>query len=243
MGKSGPAEEAGTVLRLSAEPPTPTLAEAIRIGLADEITSGRLAPGTIIDEQEVADRFHASRTPVREALRELAAAGLVVIEPRRGSRVAILTVDRLSEMFELMAETEAMCVRLATYRMTPTEKMTLHAIHRRSQEAVQTSDIDRYDTANRDFHSAIYLGTHNGFLADHATSLRLRLAPFRRVQFVSSTRISSSFDEHQGIVDSILRGEAEQASQRMRAHILIASSILAGYMAEAASREEARSAP
>ncbi|MEI9982225.1 MAG: alpha/beta hydrolase domain-containing protein [Aliidongia sp.] len=70
-------------------------------------------------------RFGASRTPVREALRELASAGLVNIQPRRGVRVATLTADHLGDLFELMAETEAMCARLATYRMTPQERFAL----------------------------------------------------------------------------------------------------------------------
>src|SRR5687768_4421727 len=97
--RARPATEAsaGRVLPMSAAVSTAaqTLSEAIRIGLADDITSGRLAPGVEIDEQAIAEQFGTSRTPVREALRELAAAGLVAIEPRRGVRVATLTVDRL----------------------------------------------------------------------------------------------------------------------------------------------------
>jgi len=157
------------LLPSSATSSSPTLSEAIRVGLADEITSGQLPPGEEIDEQAVAERFGVSRTPVREALRDLAALGLVEIEPRRGVRVAALTADRLGEMFEVMAETEAMCARLATYRMTAVERLALQALHRRSQEAVERGDVDRYDAFNRDFHSALYRGTHNAFLADHAT--------------------------------------------------------------------------
>jgi DNA-binding GntR family transcriptional regulator len=214
----------------------PTLAEAVRAGLADEITSGKLAPGAVIDEQEIAKRFNASRTPVREALRELAAAGLVEIAPRRGSRVATLTVDRLAEMFELMAETEAMCTRLATNRMTAGERIALQAVHHRAHDAVRRRDIDAYDGANRTFHAAIYCGTHNAFLADHAAALRLRLAPFRRAQFLPEQRLARSYAEHEGIVIAILRGDGEEAGQLMRAHMLIASAALVDYLGDASAR-------
>ena len=125
--RSGRNAEAGKVVPLAAA--ATTLAETIRVALAEEIITGRLAPGTEIEEQQAAERFGASRTPVREALRELAAAGLVTIEPRRGVRVAALTLERLGEMFEVMAETEAMCARLATHRMTAPERFALQALH------------------------------------------------------------------------------------------------------------------
>lgn len=229
-------DESSPIARLSPGSQMPTLAEAIRAGLADEITSGRLAPGTVIDEQEIATRFKASRTPVREALRELAAAGLVEIEPRRGSRVAALTVDRLAEMFELMAEIEAMCARLATNRMTPGERIALQSIHHRALEAVKTRDIDAYDAANRQFHAAIYRGTHNAFLADHAAALRLRLAPFRRAQFVPEHRLEQSYAEHEGLITAVLRADGEEAARLMRAHMLIASAALVDYLGETSTK-------
>jgi DNA-binding GntR family transcriptional regulator len=224
--------EASVVTLPSATPSSPTLSEAIRVGLADEITSGRLAPSAEIDEQEVAQRFGVSRTPVREALRDLAAAGLVVIEPRRGVRVAALTAERLGEMFEVMAEAEAMCARLATQRMSAVERFALQALHRGSLKLVERDDVHRYDEFNRDFHSAFYRGTHNAFLADHVAGLRLRLAPFRRAQFRGGQRLVQSHEEHEALVRQVLRGDSEEAAHLMRAHILTASAILADYMGE-----------
>jgi len=207
-----------------------TLAEAIRVGLADEITSGALAPGTEIDEQAVAGRFGASRTPVREALRQLAASGLVVIEPRRGVRVAALTANDLGELFELMAETEALCIRLATYRMTAVERVALQMLHRQSAPIVGRNDVDRYDQHNRDFHTSIYRGSHNSALVDHATGLRLRLAPFRRAQFRGEQRLQQSHAEHEAILSQVLQGDGEAAGRLMRAHMLTASATLAEYL-------------
>ncbi|WP_240046887.1 GntR family transcriptional regulator [Paracraurococcus ruber] len=210
--------------------PAATLAETIRIALAEQIIAGHLPPGSEIEEQEAAERFGASRTPVREALRELAAAGLVTIEPRRGVRVAALTIERLGEMFEVMAETEAMCARLATHRMTAPERFALQALHERSEAAVGAGDVGAYDALNRDFHSAVYRGAHNAFLAEHAQALRLRLAPFRRAQFHGADRLRRSFAEHEAVLRAVLRGDGEAAGREMRAHMLTAGASLAATM-------------
>ncbi len=96
-----------------------TLAETIRLQLADEIIRGVLAPGAILDETALAGRFHVSRTPVREAIRQLAASGLVESRAHRGSVVAWPSHERLIGMFEAMAELEALCAGLAAARTTP----------------------------------------------------------------------------------------------------------------------------
>jgi DNA-binding GntR family transcriptional regulator len=210
--------------------PGATLAETIRIGLADEITSGMLPPGTEIDEQAVARRFGASRTPVREALRELAASGLVSIEPRRGVRVAAPSAERLGELFEWMAETEALCTRLATHRMTAMERVALQTLHRAASVTVEREDVGRFDEQNRDFHNAIYHGSHNSALAEHAEALRLRLAPFRRAQFRGEQRLRQSYAEHELILSQMLQGDGESAARLMRAHMLTASAMLAAYL-------------
>ncbi|MFY0578599.1 GntR family transcriptional regulator [Cystobacter fuscus] len=90
------------------------LSERIRPALEEEIATGALKPGVALDEQQLATRFGASRTPVREALRQLSVTGLVELRPRRGVVVTPLSPERIMDMFEMTAELEAMCVRLAT---------------------------------------------------------------------------------------------------------------------------------
>ncbi len=212
-----------------ARPGNETLASQIRANLAQEIISGRMAPGTEIDEQELAQRFSTSRTPVREALRELASSGLVIIEPRRGARVVALTLDRISEMFEVMAEIEAMCIRIATYRITTKERSALRDLHMQSQKIVEAKDIDGYDRINRQFHDAIYQGTHNEFLREHALTLRRSLAPFRRAQLHGTLRLTASYEEHATMLKCIFAGDGNAAAKLMRAHMLVAGSVYAGY--------------
>lgn len=209
-----------------------TLASRIRTSLADAITGGRIAPGSEIDEQELAQRFGASRTPVREALRELASAGLVIIEPRRGARVVEMTVERIGELFELMAEIEAVCVRFATYRINAGERAALAQIHAAALVKARGGNVDGYDRLNQDFHATIYSATHNSELQDNALALRRRGAPFRRAQFRGGERLNASWAEHEAILQSILAGDGEAAAKLMRAHMLRAGNVYMDYAQE-----------
>ena len=103
--------------RAAPNPYKVTRAEELRLQLADEIVRGALAPGSALDETDIARRFNVSRTPVREALRQLAASGLIDARAHRGAVVARPSIERLTGMFEAMAELEALCAGLAAERM------------------------------------------------------------------------------------------------------------------------------
>ena len=208
------------------------LSDQIRLALADEIATGRLKPGTSLDEQQIASRFGASRTPVREALRQLAVTGMVEVRPRRGVVVATMTAERIMDMFETTAEIEAMCVRLATFRITPIERSRLQNMHEASAELVRTGDIGAYDNFNREFHIAIYRATHNQFMAEQAIGIRARLAAFRRTQLRQGDRLMRSHAEHGDILYAIARCDGEEAARCMRAHMLNASCALTSYIQE-----------
>jgi DNA-binding GntR family transcriptional regulator len=213
------------------------LSDQIRNALTDEIASGLLAPGVDLDEQDLADRFGASRTPVREALRQLAVTGLVEIRPRRGVIVTQTTPERIMEMFETSAEVEATCVRIATYRITPLERGTLIDMHDASATLVERGDVDGYDKFNREFHEVIYGATHNLFMAEQALAIRNRLKAFRRTQLRHSNRLARSREEHDAIMTAIAQGDGEEASRRMRAHMLNAASAIGRYIASQTKKE------
>jgi DNA-binding GntR family transcriptional regulator len=212
------------------------LSDRIRNALTDEITAGALAAGAALDEQQLADRFGASRTPVREALRQLAVSGLVEVRARRGVVVARMTPERIMDMFETVAEIEAICVRLATYRMTPLERSRLIELHESSHGLVERGDFDAYDAFNIEFHDGIYHATHNSFLAEQAIAMRGRLNAFRRTQLRQNDRMRRSRDEHDAIMQAIAEGDGDMASRRMRAHMLNAATALRRFIE--ASRAE-----
>jgi DNA-binding GntR family transcriptional regulator len=216
---------AGLPFSMVAEDDAPALllSERIRIALADEITTGKLPSGHTLDKQQIADRYGASRTPVREAIRQLAAVGLVEMRPRRGAVVAGISAQRMFDMFEMSAEIEAMCVRLAAHRMNPMERSRLARLHDQSLAMVEAGDMDAYDRMNWEFHQIIYEGTHNAFIAEQALALRDRMAAFRRTQLREHGRPARSRAEHGEVVHAIMRGDGEEAARCMRAHMFHAS--------------------
>jgi DNA-binding GntR family transcriptional regulator len=197
-----------------------TLAEELRIQLADEIVRGALSPGAALDEMELARRFSVSRTPVREAIRQLTASGLIEARAHRAAVVARPSAERLIGMFEVMAELEAQCAGLAAERMTGPERHALELVHEEMRELIHLGDPQRFHEVNEAFHGAIYGGAHNAYLAELTVATRTRVQPFRRAQFRNLGRLSKSHLEHDLVVVAIQRGERERATEAMRAHIV-----------------------
>ena len=193
----------------------------LRASLEEEIVTGKLAPGSRLDEVSLARRFGVSRTPIREALFELRSAGLVDIRPHRGATVARISPTRLLEMFEVMAELEGMCARLATRRLSDRERARLEEAHRACAEAAETGDLDAYYRRNEQFHEIIYDGCHNQFLSEQTRNLRRRLQAYRRLQLRVRDRLAASLREHGRIVEAILAGDEAGAEARLRDHVII----------------------
>jgi DNA-binding GntR family transcriptional regulator len=196
-----------------------TRAEELRLQLADEIVRGALPPGAPLDETDIARRFSVSRTPVREALRQLVASGLVEARPHRGAVVARPTIARLTGMFEAMAELEAICAGLAAERMTPIERHQLEAVHEELRVLSHAGNPDRFHDVNERFHNAIYAGSQNAYIAEMTLATRVRVQPFRRAQFRNLGRLAKSHAEHDRVVVAIMRGDKAGAATAMRDHI------------------------
>jgi DNA-binding GntR family transcriptional regulator len=198
--------------------PAETIAGRLGARLADEIITGVLAPGTKLDERELAERFSVSRTPIREALRELKARGLVELTPRRSIIVATIGIERLEELLDAECELEALCARRAAESMTTMERKELEHLHERSLRFVEAGDDNGYLAINREFHLLVGTGTHNAVLASMARDLRDRLAPFRAAQSDVENRLARSHEEHGAIIAAIVGGDAERAFLAMREH-------------------------
>ena len=197
-----------------------TRTEELRLQLADEIVRGSLPPGAALDETALARRFEVSRTPVREAIRLLAASGLVEARAHRAAVVARPSARDLAGMFEMMAELEALCAGFAAERMTAAERGVMEDIHQKLRVLIQSGDPQRYHEVNEAFHASIYAGAHNGYLAEMTLATRARVQPFRRAQFRILGRLANSHIEHDRVVEAILRGERALAAQTMHAHII-----------------------
>jgi DNA-binding GntR family transcriptional regulator len=197
----------------------PTLAEKLATAIADGILSGTLRPGLRLDELGLAQQHGVSRTPVREALRQLAASGLIDMRPRKGAVVSKATPEQVESLFVAMAEMEATCARLAAMSMTPIERRRLQARHAAMIALAASGDPDAYSDANVAFHSAIYAGAHNAPVAEFTMALRRRVGPFRRAQFRMDGRLLRSTQEHEAVVRAIVAGDAAGAHAAMLHHV------------------------
>jgi DNA-binding GntR family transcriptional regulator len=210
-----------------------TVDEMVR-AVADRIVTGVLRPGEKLDESSLADRYEVSRTPVREALRQLSAMGLVERRPNRGAIVAVVTPAHLSSMFESMAELEGICARLSAERMTTTERRALEVGHQDSSRLVRAGAEAEYEAYNTAFHALLYRGAHSKHIEEMTLATRSRLAPFRRAQFRISGRLAKSWSEHDEIVSAVLRGDGAAAGAAAKAHVSIVSEASAVFVSDGA---------
>lgn len=196
-----------------------TIAARIQRSLASQIINGELPPGHKLDEKALATKFGVSRTPIREALRELGARGLIDLVPHRGGIVAQIGLDELSDMLDAECELEGLCAQLASQRMTSLEKGALQECHHQAKELTGDRDETRYLEINQAFHDMICDGAHNVTLATMTRDLRARLAPFRQTQSdAEGRRLARSHEEHEQIVQAIFRGDPNAAYEAMCRH-------------------------
>lgn len=196
-----------------------TLSQKIANTLSEEILKGDLTPGDRLDEQSLADRFKVSRSPIRDALRELAATRLIEQRPRRGFVVSRVDATTLRNLYEALSELEGLCARYCALRADTVEREHIRLIHVQGEEAIKRHDMAAYADANRALHKAIYDACHNDTLRDITLDVRNRLSMFHAQFLFSEERVGQSQSEHKQIVDSILRNDGEGASAAMKQHV------------------------
>ena len=203
----------------SPDAPRPSAARRIEAALLEDIAAGLVEAGERLDETRLAKRFGTSRTPVREALSRLAAAGVAASGPGRGVRVARYSREEMAQIFETMQEIEAVCAGLAAKRLTLLARAELEAAQRECVAAAEADDRARYLKANESFHSAIYRATQNPYVAELASDFRRRTGPFRAKKFATQADLRASAAGHQALLDTICSADDGTARQGMMDHV------------------------
>ncbi|WP_068547200.1 GntR family transcriptional regulator [Thalassotalea crassostreae] len=197
-----------------------TISDKIYNQLCSAIISGEIKPGQRLEEQDIADKYGASRTPIREAFRLLHNSGLVESKAHKGVTVIELNIEQLADMYEALAELEALCAGLSATRMSVVERKQLQRLHEQSKLAVEVEDIETFASINNQIHSAIHMGSRNTTLEQSISTLRKRLSLYRQPWlFKKRDRLETSFAEHQQLVDAVISGNQEQATLAMKNHI------------------------
>jgi DNA-binding GntR family transcriptional regulator len=187
--------------------------------LRDQIFGGKLAQGSFLDEAALCESLKISRTPLREALKVLAAEGLVRHEPRRGCFVNEVTEQDLDEIFPVIALLEGRCAYEAARNASDADLVALDALHERLALHAQARRINDYYATNFIIHEAIITLANNRWLAQAIADLRKILKLARQQQLHAPGRLEQSLSEHLAIYAALRARDSEAADAAMRVHL------------------------
>jgi DNA-binding GntR family transcriptional regulator len=196
------------------------ISQAIFRHLGQAIISGRLAPGEHLRELQLCEELGCSRSPLREALRMLAAEHLVTIEPRRGARVARLTVKDVMELFEVRAEIEALAARLAAERGSDEELASLELLNQDMAAAVDGRDVGAFFDGNTVFHATIARAARNAYLDTLIRSAADRSFQTLFRTLTQSGHVENAVAKHTELISAMRARDGAQADRCMREHII-----------------------
>ena len=194
--------------------------DGVAARLRDMVFDRQLAPGSWIDELALAASWQISRTPLREAIKVLAAEGLLSLVPRRGARVVELTDDDAEQLFPVMAMLEGRCALEATQRASADDLADLQRLHDGLERHAAALDLDGYYRVNHEFHSLVQTLADNRWLARATGDLRRFMRLWRGRQLKLPGRIQASLNEHRVLLDAMRSRDAVRAERAMHDHLM-----------------------
>jgi DNA-binding GntR family transcriptional regulator len=196
-----------------------SLHEQVADRLRERIFDGVLAPGSFVDEVQLAAELEISRTPLREALKVLTAEGLVRHEPRRGCFVNQVTERDLDDIFPVIALLEGRCAHEAALHASDAELQALEVLHDKLARHARARRINDYYATNFAIHEAIIALADNRWLAQVITDLRKIVKLARLQQLHAPGRLDQSLSEHLAVFAALKARDAEGAEAAMRTHL------------------------
>jgi len=198
-----------------------TLGEQIYQAIEAAILDDELPPGTELPEIELAEQYGTSRGPVREALRQLNSDGLVVLRPRRGAVVRMLSRKEFLDAYQVREVFEVLGVCLAVPMLTPTQLADLDDLMEKMKTAVFRDDVKMFFDANADFHR--FFIDHSGNIPLQQLHLQLSrpMVRYRRRSLALRGNLQSSLEEHEKIMAAVHAGDAELAADLTRSHVAV----------------------
>jgi DNA-binding GntR family transcriptional regulator len=219
-GKMTVKEASGTRLENIGASHSP-LTKLVMNSIRERIVNGGLAPGERLVEAQLSAELGVSRMPVREALRALAAEGVVTIEPRRGATVTVYTPEQIQELVEVRATLEALNAKLAARRHDPAQMARLRQLLADGSAISETTDLTQVNRENTNFHEVLAQVAANSVLSDMVRSLRERTAVIFAP--LSRQRAKRNWDEHAAILQAVIDGDAELAGLLSARHVYSAA--------------------
>ena len=187
------------------EIPRPALHEQVAGRLREMLVEGRIAPGAKLNERELCEALQVSRTPLREAIKMLAAEGLVALVPNRGAVALQLDEQAVRHTFEVMGGLEAMSGELAAQRITEAELAEIRAMHFEMLAAYTRRDLSAYYRLNARIHRAINAAARNPVLCDTYDRLNARLQALRFRSNQHGDKWKQAVEEHEKMIEALTR--------------------------------------
>jgi DNA-binding GntR family transcriptional regulator len=198
-----------------------TLWQRVHEHLRDEIISGRLTPGTELQEVAVAKSLGVSRGPIREALGRLATEGLVTIRPRRGAVVRALSSEEFIEAYQVREALEMMAVRLAVPKLTAQDLAAMERLIEEMDSRGEAGDVQGFFEANTEFHQRFFQAADNRMLTELYRQLRGQIDRHRLRSLELRGDLRRSIDEHRAILWAARTGDVERAVRLTSDHIRV----------------------
>ncbi|SDJ10300.1 GntR family transcriptional regulator [Alteribacillus bidgolensis] len=189
--------------------------------IRNAIVKGEYEPGKKLSESALSKHYGVSRTPVREALKQLEREGLVEISPRVGTRVTKPTEKELNELFTVKASLEGLAAGLLAKNQEVSKIDAIEEAVNQMEKAVETKDHDLFVKSNKYFHEVILEGADNSKLS-YLLELLLNQMPYQRYVYLSievPNRLEQSFLEHKKVLTALRKGDPKEAEEMMRAHV------------------------
>jgi DNA-binding GntR family transcriptional regulator len=185
--------------------PRAALHERVADRLRELLVEGAIAPSAKLNERELSERLDVSRTPLREAIKMLAAEGLVELLPNRGAVAVSLSEQDVLNTFEVMAELEGMSGELAAKRITDAELSEIKALHYEMLAAHTRSDLSAYYRLNSQIHKAINSAAKNPVLLGTYTQVNARLQALRFRSNQDEAKWKRAVREHEQMIEALVK--------------------------------------
>jgi DNA-binding GntR family transcriptional regulator len=220
-----------------------TLRQQVADHLREEILSARLPPGAELGEVPLARSLGISRGPLREALGQLAAEGLVTIVPRRGAVVKRLTRQEFIDAYEVREALESLAIKLAVPRLSVADKAELHRMCEQMERAATPGDWDRFFEFNRQFHARLVRASGNSKLEEVHSQLVAQMGRLMRQSVELRGGFEQSAAEHRAILAAVDAGDPDRAARLLEEHIEVPQRVLRSLAAQEIFEQEEVAGP
>ena len=198
--------------------------------IRDDITYGRLMPGERLTEKKLSDTYSVSRSPIREALRQLQSEGLISFERNKGMEVSKLSIQQVQEIYDIRALLEGYAVRISLEQMTNEDVKFLSNVHKLLLKAARDRDTQAWLDNNAVFHGYFRTKANNETLGQLILMLKRRTFLYQNISLSYERYFETYVEHHAKILDACKKKDLDLAESAMRSHVQTTKKAIVEYL-------------